>query len=89
MFIFITIVISEPNDIAILEGEGTVFSCVLKNNDNLNNNDVHWYRFLRTTGTTEMIDQSGDGVSFLTHAGSTLTSNLTVTNATISHTGYY
>ena len=89
MFIFIIIVISEPDDVAICEGEGTVFSCVLNKNSNISNNDVHWYRFVRSTGTTEMIDPNGEDVSFLTDTESTLTSNLTITNAMKSHTGYY
>ena len=54
--LFITIVISKPDDVVVCEGEGTVFSCVLNNNSNISNNDVHWYKFLRSTGTTEMID---------------------------------
>ena len=89
MFIFITIVFSEPDDVTICEGGGTVFSCVLNKNSNISNNDVHWYRFLRSTGTTELIDPNGEDVSFLTHTGSTLTSNLTITNAIKSYTGDY
>ena len=89
MFIFITIVISEPDDVTVCEGEGTVFSCVLNKNSNISSNDIHWYRFLRSTGTIEMVDPSGEDVSFLTHTGSTLTSNLTITNAIKSYTGYY
>ena len=89
MFIFITIVISEPDDVTVCEGEGTVFSCVLNKNSNISNNDIHWYRFLRNTGTIEMVDPRGEDVSFLTHTGSILTSNLTITNAIKSYTGYY
>ena len=89
MFIFITIVISEPDDVTVCEGEGTVFSCVLNKNSNINSNDVHWYRFRRSTGTTEMVHPSGEDVFFLTNTGNTLTSNLTITNAMKSYTGYY
>ena len=89
MFIFITIVISEPDDVSICEGEGTVFSCVLNRISNISNNDVHWYRFLRSRGTTEIVNASGENVSFLIHTGNTLTSNLTITNAIKSYTGYY
>ena len=89
MFIFITIVISEPDDVTVCEGEGTVFSCVLNKNSNISNNDVHWYKFLRNIGTTEIVDPSGEDVSFLTHTGNTLTSNLIITNAIKSYTGYY
>ena len=89
MFIFITIVISEPDDVTVCEGEGTVFSCVLNKNSNISSNDIHWYRFLRSTGSTEIVDPNGEDVFFLTHTGSTLTSNLTITNAIKSYTGYY
>ena len=49
-----TAVISEPDDVTICEGEGAVFTCVL--NSNIRSDDVQWYRFIKNTSTTVMVD---------------------------------
>ena len=90
MYILIvsTTVISEPDDVTICEGEGAVFTCVL--NSNIRSDDVQWYRFIKNTSTTVMVDPNGENVNFLTHTnGSTTSSSLTITNAQKYYTGYF
>ena len=77
--------ISQPDDITICEGEGAVFSCVL--NSNIRSNDVQWYRFIKDTSTTVMVDPNGENINFLTHTNGS--SSLTITNAIKSYTGYF
>ena len=83
--------ISEPNDVSVCEGEKAVFTCVLDTtNNNINSNDVQWYRLVKDTGITEMIYQQDSDVHFTTSANnSALTSQLTITSASKSHAGYY
>ena len=82
--IFIT-VISEPDDDTICEGRATTFTCVL--NSSISSGDVQWYRLVGDTGTTVMVDPDDDqSITVSTH---TINSSLTITNARISHTGYY
>ena len=83
-----TTVISEPDNVTICEGEGTVFTCVL--NSNIRSDDVQWYRFIKDTNTTVMVDPNGGNINFLTHTNeSTTNSLLTITNAIRSYTGYF
>ena len=83
-----TTVISEPDDVTICKGEGAVFTCVL--NSNIRSDDVQWYRFIKDTSTTVMVDPNGENINFLTHTNrSTTSSSLTVTIATKSYTGYF
>ena len=83
-----TTVISGPDDATVCEGESTSFTCVL--NSSLSSNDVQWYRLLKNTGTTEMVDTQGSNIHFTTSTiNNTLTSSLTITNAIKSYTGYY
>ena len=56
MFCFI-VVISEPDDTTTCEGEQTKFTCRL---GGLKKEDVQWYRFLKDTNTTEMVDPNGN-----------------------------
>ena len=80
--------ISQPDDVTICEGGGAVFTCVL--NSNIRSDDVQWYRFIKDTSTTEMVDPNGENINFLTHTnGSTINSSLTITNAIKSYTGYF
>ena len=90
MFISI-IAFDEPDDVTICEGGGAVFSCVLNTtNTNISSDDVQWYRFIKNTGTTEMINPNGTSIAFVTnHSGNVLTTILTITNAMKSYTGYY
>ena len=85
-FISIT-VISEPDDVTVCEGEGegAVFTCVL----NSNIGDIQWYRFIKDTGTTEMLDSDSKNIAVINNTGNTLNSSLTITNAIKSYTGYY
>ena len=83
-----TTVISQPDDVTTCEGEGAVFTCVL--NSNISSDDVQWYRFIKDTSTTEMVDPNGENINFLTSTiESTTNSSLTITNATKSYTGYF
>ena len=80
--------ISQPDDVTICEGEEAVFTCVL--NSNISSDDVQWYRFIKDTSTTEMVDPNGGNINFLTSTnGSTINSSLTITNAIKSYTGYF
>ena len=68
-----------------------MFTCVLDTtNNNISSDDVHCYRFIKDTGITEMVDQQGSNIHFTNSTiSNTLTSELTITNSTQSHTGYY
>ena len=81
----------EPDDVTVCEGGGVVFNCVLNTaNTNISSDDVQWYRFIKNTGTTEIINPNGRSISFTTnHSGNVLTTTLTITNALTSYTGYY
>ena len=86
--IFIYTVISQPDDVTTCEGRGAVFTCVL--NSNIRSDDIQWYRFIKDTSTTEMVDPNGENINFLTRTiGSTINSSLTITNAIESYTGYF
>ena len=75
------------NDVTICEGEGTVFTCVL--NSNIRTDDVQWYRFIKDTSTTVMVEDGGN-FDYLVHTdGNTTNSSLTITNAIKSYTGYF
>ena len=88
MFISI-IVVDEPDGIFLCKGGGAVFSCEL-NATNISSNDIHWYRFIKNTGTTERINPNGRNINFATnHSENALTSTLIITNAERSYTGYY
>ena len=76
--------INQPDDVTICEGRGAVFTCVL--NSNIRSDDVQWYRFIKDTSTTEMVDPNGD---FLTRTNGNTSSSLTITNAIRSYTGYF
>ena len=81
-------VISQPDDVTICEGEGVVFTCVL--NNNIRSDDVQWYRFIKDTSITVMVDPNGGNIYFYTHTnGNTTSSSLTITNAIKSYTGYF
>ena len=88
---FSTTVISEPDDVSVCEGKNVVFTCVLNaTNNNINSDDVQWYRLVKDTGITEMVDQQDSNIHFTTSTiNNTLTSQLTITSASKSHTGYY
>ena len=80
--------ISQPDNVTICEGEGAVFTCVL--NSNIRSDDVQWYRFIKDTNTTVMVDPNGENINFLTHTNrSAINSSLTVTNSSRSYTGNY
>ena len=82
-----TIVLSQPDDVTICEGRGAVFTCVL--NNSTSSDDVQWYRFIKDTSTTEMVDPNGENINFLTHTNGSTNSLLTITNARKSYTGYF
>ena len=80
--------ISQPDNVTICKGEGAVFTCVL--NSNIRSDDVQWYRFIKDTSTTVMVDPNGGNINFLTHTnGSAINISLTITNAIKSYTGYF
>ena len=80
--------ISQPDDVTVCEGERAVFTCVL--NSNIRSDDVQWYRFIKDTSTTEMVDRNGENINFLTRTiGSTTNNSLTINNVIKSYTGYF
>ena len=80
--------IGQPDDVTTCEGEGAVFTCVL--NSSIRSDDVQWYRFIKDTSTTEMVDRSGGNINFVNRTTGNITnSSLTITNATKSYTGYF
>ena len=90
--LFSTIVISKPDDVIVCEGKEEVaaFTCVLNTTNNITSSDVQWYRLVKDTGITEMVDQQGNNIHFTTSTiNNTLTSQLTITSASKSHTAYY
>ena len=87
MFIYFA-VISEPGDVTLCEGREVVFTCVL--NSNIRCDDVQWYRLIKDTSTTVMVDPNGGNISFITDTiGNTTSSSLTITNVIKSYTGYF
>ena len=89
---FSTIVISKSSDVTVCgEGKEAVFTCVLNTtNNNINSDDIQWYRLVKDTGITEIVDQQDSNIHFTNSTiNNTLTSQLTITNASKSHAGYY
>ena len=85
---YFTTVIKEPDDDPICEGKEAVFTCVLNTtNNNINSDDVQWYRLVKDTGITEMIDEYGQNILYVTYPN--LTSTLTIRTARQSYTGYF
>ena len=65
-----------------------MFTCVL--DSNIRSNDVQWYRFMKGTSTTVMVDPNGDNIYFTTDTiGNTTSSSLTITNVIKSYTGCF
>ena len=86
--IIYTAVIREPDDITVCEGREVVFTCVL--NSNIRSDDVQWYRLIKNTSTTKVVDPVGTSINFLTCTDrSTRNSSLTITNVIKSYTGYF
>ena len=82
----LTIVISAPDDVTTCEGRGAVFTCVL----NTTFGSIQWYRFIKSTGAIESVDQHGENINFMsTTSGSRINSTLTITNARTSYNGYF
>ena len=79
--------ISEPDDVTICEGEGAMFTCVL--NSNIRSDDVQWYRFIKDTSATVMVEPNGRNINIMNHTNGSTNSSLTVTNAIKSYTGYF
>ena len=78
-------VISKSDDVTVCEGKGAVFTCVL--NTTLKR-DVHWYRFINSTGTTVIVDPDGTNITYNT-IGNNFNNSLIITNAKTSYTGYF
>ena len=84
-------VISAPDDVTICGGKEAVFTCVLNTtNNNINSDDVQWYRLVKDTGITEMVDQQDSNIRFTTSTiNNTMNCSLTITSTNKSYTGYY
>ena len=80
--------ISEPDDVNTCEGKRAEFTCIL--NNNIRSDEVQWYRFIKDTSTTVMVDPNGENINFITYTNeNTTSSSLTITNAIKSSTGYF
>ena len=90
MFISV-IAVDESDDITVCENVGVMFDCVLNTaNTNISSDGIKWYRFVKNTGTTEMINPNGTDINFATnHSRNVSTTTITITNAVTSYTGYY
>ena len=64
----------------------TKFTCLVNRNVGAK---IQWYRYLKNTGSTEMVDPDDNHITVSTHTGNTINSSLIITNANRSHTGYY
>ena len=87
-----TTVISEPDDVTLCEGEEAVFTCVL--NGNMSSDNVQWYRFIKDTNTTKIVDPDRENMTFTaeieeSNDKNTTNSSLTITNVMKSYTGYF
>ena len=81
-------VISEPDDVAVCEGKQAELNCVL--DGSIASGYILWYRLVKDTGITEMIDQQGSNIHFTNYIIiNILTSQLTITNTRKSDIGYY
>ena len=85
-------VISEPGDVTVCEGREAVFTCVL--NGNMSSDDVQWYRFIKDTNTTEIVDPDGENIMYTAEIEesdneNTTSSSLTITNVIKFDTGYF
>ena len=91
MLISTIIVIGQPDNITVCEGEGAVFSCVLNTtNTNISNDDVQWYRFTNDATATEKINQDGASLTItINRSKNVLNGTLKINNVTKSYTGYY
>ena len=88
--IYIHIVISQPDDVTICEGNGAVSTCIFESNERIY--DVQWYRSIKDTSITEMVDPNGENINFLADTsatGNTTNSTLIITNARKSYSGYF
>ena len=68
-----------------------MFTCSLNATDSkIADNDLQWYRFIRSTGTTVLVDQHGDSINFITNTtGNKINSSLTIMDIRTSHNGYF
>ena len=76
--------ISQPDDVTICEGEEAVFTCVL--NSNIRSDDVQWYRFIKDTSTTVMVDPNG-GNNFITNTTVVTKNNGNISNGNATNNG--
>ena len=83
--IFIT-VISDPDDVYVCEGKTTTFTCILNGNIR---GDIQWYRYIKNTNSTIMINSDGENITISNHTGNAINSSLTIIEAVKSYTGYY
>ena len=98
MYIFATcistVVISEPDDVTVCEGREAVFTCVLSSS--IRSDDVQWYRFIKDTSTTVMVDLGKENFNFTIDPEENDDENatnsslvLTITDVAKSYTGYF
>ena len=82
-----TIVISEPDDATVCEGEQKTLICTLSGS--MTSDDVHWYRMLKDTGTAERLGRLNDFIVVPLPGANSFTTRLLISDASRSYTGYY
>ena len=88
--IYVRIVISQPDNVTICEGNGAVFTCIF--DSNIRSDDVQWYRFIKDTSTTEIVYPNRENINFLADTsatGNTINSTLIITNVRKFYSGYF
>ena len=88
--LFNTIVINEPDDVTVCEGEyKTRLVCVLNTtNSNISSVDVSWYRFIKATEAVHGV-RGGGMIDVPISNDTSLTTTLYIFNARKFFTGYY
>ena len=67
-----------------------MFTCVTVLNSNISSDDVQWYRFIKDTSATVVVDQFGENINFITNTiGNTTRSSLAISSVMKSYAGYF
>ena len=89
MYFLSTIVISEPDNVTVCEGElDTRLTCVL--DSSISSNDVEWRRLIKDTSTPQRVSNAGDDFVVVSiQSQNNFITTVYIYNARKSFTGYY
>ena len=89
MYFLSTIVISEPDNVTVCEGEqDTRLTCVL--DSSISSDNVQWYRLIMDTSTTQRVsDVEGSIIIVPIPSQNSFTTRVYIHNARKFFTGYY